>query len=467
MMRWSNKLSQLKPLENVISAFQTSIIGFGEIILLDSWALAKIQTVVLISILLVAGVAGVIAYVLLSGQDQSSDIIKIGLLTDLDAPNGKEDWQAAVLAAEQINAEGGILGREVKVIGEDTDSESGGDIAKISSALTRLLTYHKVDFIYSAVLGGEGLVVQDMIAEHKTIMFCSANTDEMTEKVLEDYDRYKYFFRVGFNESSVFQGITDSLLLVREQTGFNKVGYLAEDFWTKGIREELDYVLPEVYGFDLVYKGTFPVGTFDFTSYFAAAEAAGVEILVPMVILDAGIPLTKEWYDRQSPMLVYGGVLFSASEAESWEQLDGKCECMAVGTYPLVAGYPLTSKTLPAREAYINRWGETPGWGATATYDTLRFILPDAIERAGTTETEAVIKALEKTSIETTSARNFVFTSSHDLMMGENPNNPDADYQLVIYFQWQNGEMVPVYPKKIMEEAGATLTFPDWPGPWD
>jgi branched-chain amino acid transport system substrate-binding protein len=100
-------------------------------------------------------------------------------------------------------------------------------------------------------------------------------------------------------------------------------------------------------------------------------------------------------------------------------------------------------------------------------YDILRFILPDAIERAGTIETDAVIEALEQTSIETSQARNFVFTESHDAMMGENPNDPDADYMLVMLFQWQNGEAVPVYPKKIMEEAGATYTYPDWPGPWD
>jgi branched-chain amino acid transport system substrate-binding protein len=145
----------------------------------------------------------------------------------------------------------------------------------------------------------------------------------------------------------------------------------------------------------------------------------------------------------------------------------GKCDYVTVATFPIVAGYPLTSKTLPAREAYINRWGTIPGWRAAQCYDTLRFILPDSIERAGTIETEAVIKALEEAIIETTSAKNFVFTSSHDLMMGENPNNPDADYQLVMYFQWQDGEMVPVYPEKIMEEAGATYMFPDWPGPWD
>jgi len=53
------------------------------------------------------------------------------------------------------------------------------------------------------------------------------------------------------------------------------------------------------------------------------------------------------------------------------------------------------------------------------------------------------------------------------VMIGDYVNDPDEDYYIVTYFQWQDGEMVPVYPENIREEAGATFTFPDWPGPWD
>ena len=46
-------------------------------------------------------------------------------------------------------------------------------------------------------------------------------------------------------------------------------------------------------------------------------------------------------------------------------------------------------------------------------------------------------------------------------MVGEGYDEP-------IVFQWQeDGIRVPVYPRYIMEEAGATYIFPDWPGPWD
>jgi branched-chain amino acid transport system substrate-binding protein len=436
--------------------------------MLSSRALTTIQTTVLISIIVISSFAAVLAYFLFNGQYQSAETIKIGVLADLDGVVGRAIWQGTKLAAEQINAEGGLMGKQIEVIGEDTDVESGSDTVKINSALTRLLTFHNVDFIVG-ISANEGFMIQELIAQHKKIFFDIASTeDAYTQRVLDDYDSYKYYFRDSFNATSIFQGMIDGFLHFRELTGLNKIGYLAEDLgWAAGIIEGLDVVLPEL-GFDLVYKGKFPVGTVDFSSYFAAAEAAGVEVMVPLIALSGAIPFVKEYRDRQSPTVVYGGALGGGvTGPEGWEITDGKCEYTTSSALSIFAGYPLTSKTLPVREAYMNRWDELPSSYAAAAYDILRYILADAIERAGTLEVNAVIDALETTSIETTNAKNFVFTSSHDLMMGENPNNPDADYTLVIYFQWQNEELVPVYPKKIMEAAGATYMFPDWPGPWD
>jgi branched-chain amino acid transport system substrate-binding protein len=200
----------------------------------------------------------------------------------------------------------------------------------------------------------------------------------------------------------------------------------------------------------------------DFSSYFANAEAAGVEVLVPLILGEGGIPFCKEYYDRQSPIAVLMGNNYLASDPRGWEWTDRKCNHMAFVTVPITAGYPLTSKTLQTRDAYMNRWGEDITWGAANNYDIIRFILTDAIERAGTIDTDAVIEALEETSVETSNERNFAFTPSHCIMYEK-----DQDYYSVMVFQWQNGMQVPVYPKSIMEEAGASYTFPDWPGPWD
>jgi len=435
--------------------------------LLDSKALTKIQSIILIAIIVVAAVGGV-AYVLWDGPSQSSDTIKIGVLADLDGLQGKPILQAAQLAVEEINAEGGLLGKKLEVIGEDTDIETEEDTAKINFALTRLLTYHNVDFVLGQVTGEAALMCQELIAEHKKIMIQMGSAiDTLNQRVLDDYDKYKYFFSVSWNTTSLFQGMTNSIVQCREITGFNKIGYLSEDLsWAKGIMDGLDTFLPQN-GFDLVYQGKFPLGTMDFSSYFSAAEAAGVEILIPLISLEGGIPFVTEWYDRQSPMLIFGGVLSQASILDSWDWTDGKCDDVITAAFPIMMGYPLTSKTLPAREAYINKWNETPKQFTAHAYDSIRFILADAIKPANTLDTDSLIEALEETSIETTQARNFVFTPSHAVMMKKDFWDSNIDDMLVLLFQWQDGELIPVFPKMLMEEVGASYTFPDWPGPWD
>jgi hypothetical protein len=46
-------------------------------------------------------------------------------------------------------------------------------------------------------------------------------------------------------------------------------------------------------------------------------------------------------------------------------------------------------------------------------------------------------------------------------------DDPDYEHGPGLGFQWQNGELVPMHPKWLMDEAGSSYMFPDWPGPWD
>ena len=438
--------------------------------MLDSRALTKIQSITLIVIVILAVLGGAAAYILLNRQSPSSEKIKIGVLADLDA-GGKHMWQGAVLAAEELNAEGGILGRQVEVIGEDTDFESGTDLTKINSALTRLLTYHNVDFVIGLAAGEMGPMIQEVIAEHKKIYIAFGGIpEELTQRVTDDYDKYKYFFHMGPNTTVLNRLRIEVLLHAREITGFNNIGYLIDDHpYTAGLREELDNRLPEL-GFNLVYKGKFPpFTTVDFSSYFAAAEAAGVEILMPQSIFDSGIPLVKEYYDRQSPMVLYGGFVSKMGYLESWEQTGGKCTYSTLNIEGVTVGYPVTSKTVAFHDAYVERWGMAPFFLGANSYDSIRFLLFDALERAGTTEIEEVIKALEEGEGENTLVRKGAFASSHSILWTEGSlDNPD-DYGLIYsLFQWQeDGSFVPIFPKWLMEEAGATYTYPPWEGPWD
>ena len=433
--------------------------------MLDSEAVTKIQSILLIAIIAVAAVAGSLAYMLWFQPPQSTGTIRIGICADLDMPEGKDAWQGAVLVAEQLNAKGGILGRNVTIVAEDDDSESGPDIAIASNAMTKLITVDKADYIIS---GWQFLMqYQDICAEHKKILLAVTNTvDNYTQRVLDDYGKYKYCFRTApCNTTTANLGMLGEIVTLGNYTGFTKVAFLTQDYGasSRQLAATLASSLPE-YGMELVYSGFVPITTTDFTSYFTAIEASGAQILFPIIVTEAVRPLVIEWYDRQSPFVLWG-VMWLAAESSFWTLTEGKCDTITFAGSPAVAGYPLTNKTLPAREAYVQRWGEVPTDAAIGAYDALRFILSNAIERAGTTETEAVIQALEKTNVETSSARHFVFTSSHDVMVGA-INDPNAGYVVMCDFQWQNGTQVPVKPESIMKEAGAAYKYPAWVGPW-
>ncbi|MCJ7614783.1 ABC transporter substrate-binding protein [Candidatus Bathyarchaeota archaeon] len=435
--------------------------------MLNSKALTKIQSVVLVAIIVVAVVGGVAAYVFLNDQEQSSGTIKIGVLGDLDMLIGKSAWEGVVLAAEQINAAGGVLGRTIEVIAEDSDSESGTqDIVVASAALNRLLGVHKVDYILTPDGTPFMLSYQETISEHKTILFgVLSSNDEFTQRVLDDYQKYKYYFRTFPNATHALFGFTDSLVSLREYSGFNKIAFLAHGGFREFVPIFSNFV-SEGYDFEVVYSEFFITDTLDFSSYLAGVEDSGAEILYVWVGTEDGIRLVKEWYDRQSPCVIWGYNAY-VGDANGWELTDGKCEHTTNGGFPVTAGYPLTSQTLPMREAYFERWGKYPLHVAAAAYDTLRFILYDALERAQTTETETVITSLEETSIETSLARDFVFTHSHDVMGSTDINNPEEDYMVGMLFQWQDAKLVPMTPQKIKEEAGSIYTYPPWPGPWD
>jgi branched-chain amino acid transport system substrate-binding protein len=313
-------------------------------------------------------------------------------------------------------------------------------------------------------MAGFSNVYQEKTAEFQKILFHTGDpSDALTQKVLDDYDRYKYFFRLGvsLNNSINTELLVESIVVCREYTGFNKVAILAHDFGIGELAYSSYVAGLEEYDFDVVYTSLTPFSTIDFSSYFAQAEVAGAEIFFPLVFgKDFTIPFIKEYFDRQSPMVIWG---LPGVWSDLWELTEGKCDLATCAGQSVTVGYPLTSKVLPTREAYFDRWGEEIEASAAYAYDVVRFILPDAIERAGTIETEAVIAALEKTEIETSLAKKIAFTPSHDTLV----TTVGEDYWVYCLFQWQDGQLVPVYPQENMIDAGVSYMFPDWSGPWD
>jgi branched-chain amino acid transport system substrate-binding protein len=113
----------------------------------------------------------------------------------------------------------------------------------------------------------------------------------------------------------------------------------------------------------------------------------------------------------------------------------------------------VTPKTLPFVNAFVKRFGNTPSYCGYTAYDQVYYIA-DAIKRAGSTDPDKLVAALEKTD--------YVGTIGRVQFKGRDTANPHAlkigpATITGLMLQWQNGKQVNLWPAKV---ANGKLKFP-------
>ncbi|BBD41498.1 branched-chain amino acid ABC transporter, periplasmic branched-chain amino acid-binding protein (plasmid) [Aminobacter sp. Y103A] len=125
-----------------------------------------------------------------TAQAQAADPVIIGAplqMTGGGAADGIEFKRGLELAAEEINAIGGILGREVKIVVADT--ESGGD-DKITSAGQRLIDNDGANALIAGYNFGSQVALQNVAADASIIYMHADTARAHTELVKADPDKY-------------------------------------------------------------------------------------------------------------------------------------------------------------------------------------------------------------------------------------------------------------------------------------
>jgi branched-chain amino acid transport system substrate-binding protein len=106
-------------------------------------------------------------------------------------------------------------------------------------------------------------------------------------------------------------------------------------------------------------------------------------------------------------------------------------------------------------DAYTKRWGVEPeGLGTSSSYMAV-YVLKDAIQRAGTLDSNKVVEALEKTDMMGVYGRVRFDPKSHQIIPSTDPKEGAVGSIL----QWQDGKRVVVYPKSI---AMGEILLPPW-----
>lgn len=367
-------------------------------------------------------------------------LLKVGAPGPLQLGVGQGILYGLQLAAGEINARGGILGRRLTVIPEDEAETPEVGIA----AIRKLLEQDKVDVLIGGQTSGVTLAQLPHIARAKVIYLgVGAASPLITEHVRRDYNTYKYIFRVSpLNSTYLGIGLADFLDdFVRSELKLTRIAILGENLvWVQGVLPALERRLAEKRGLEVVYKELFDVRVTDFTPIFSKIRASGAQFLVPIVSHASSDVMAKAFASLRLP-LPWGGIDVKSQEGDHCEKLGGAPigQIVLFGTPPLRVA--LTPKTIPFFDKYVEKFRREPVYTSFGAYDAL-YIYKEAVERARSFDPERVIPQLERTNYVGTGSR-IAFDEAHDLRYG-------PGYARLNYVQWQDGcKRALIWPKDV------------------
>jgi len=376
----------------------------------------------------------------------AADVIKIGVIGPMNFMQGKGHWDGATLAAEEINAQGGIqVGKKkMKVELVKADSNEFISMTDATNAMERLMTQDKVDFVTGGFRSEAVLAMQDIAMDYKKLFLgCGAAHPEICARVGKDYKRYKYWFRITpINSNYLVKVCLINLATVsgtlKKELGIQKpnVAIVAEKaMWIDPMVEAIKANVPKM-GMELVGIWRPSDKATDVTAELTAVQRADAQIIFTIFSASVGITFARQAGELMIPA-AFVGINVESQKDGFWAATQGKGN-YAVSMSTFVRGVSYNDLTEPFVEKYISRFGELPTYTAV-TYDAIKSTLGEAIEEAGTIDTEKLIPVIEKAERITTAAPKAKFDKNHDLFFG-------PGYATGITFQWQDGKMKGWWP---------------------
>jgi branched-chain amino acid transport system substrate-binding protein len=374
--------------------------------------------------------------------------------------------RALTLAVEEINAAGGVdVGGEMRPfkleVIDTRDLEAGVPTSEALLAVEKLILERNADFIIGGPVRSEAaLAAMDLMSKHQKVQILTtgALTPALHAKIAEEYDKYKYVFRITGEAKSMVGDIIKVLETIRAGHGFDQGYIIIQDVaHARPGGDILNKILTDkgwtIHGLDV-----YPTGTTDFSTSLLNAKDSGAQVLILWMDMPESSILLKQWYDLQVPALPFGSILSAAEQPGFWEATEGKGEYTIANL--VNAGNAWTEMTEWAQRfyrAYEERWGLPPeAYGTSSSYMAV-YVLKDAIERAGSLDPEAIITALEQTDVMGVYGRIRFDPQSHQVIPSDDPEEGAVGTMI----QWQDGERVTVFPAAA---AVGELKLPPWMG---
>lgn len=380
----------------------------------------------------------------------AADTLKIGVIAEAQAIAGASIPQAAQLAADEINAKGGIDGRKIEIVSYDNHSSSADSVR----AFQRAVNEDKVNVVISSYISEVVLALEPWASRLKTpFVTPGAASNEISKSVHADYEKNKYTFHGYLTSAALALSVCDAAKeLLVDQKHMKTAVIMSEDAaWTKPLDVGYEECLPKI-GLKVVDHIRFSPDTTDFTPIFNKVEAAKPDVIITG-ISHVGVQPTVQWKNQQVPIPMFGISSQATNETFGKDTNDAAEGVLYQGVSgPNVA---VTPKSVPFAEDFKKRYGNYPSYAGHTAYDEVYYIA-DAVKRAGSVEADKVVDALEKTDWEGTIGRVQFYGKddpfTHSIKYGKGLITG-------LMLQWQGGKQVAVWPKEV---AKSDLKFPSF-----
>jgi branched-chain amino acid transport system substrate-binding protein len=377
-------------------------------------------------------------------------------------------WDAAraiTLATEEINAQGGVtIGKEKRPfkieIMDTRDLEPGVPVSDALLVVEKLILEKNADFIVGGPVRSEAaLAAMDLLSKYKKVSILTTGvlTPAYHKRVEAEYDKFKYCFRISGEVAWMVVGeFIPCLMEIKTKHNLNRLFIMIQDVAHARAGGDLVEKMSKEKGWEVLGKEVFPTGTTDFSVGLMKAKRENAQVILIWMDMPETSILLKQWYDMKIPALPYGTIISAAEEPGFWKATEGKGEyAMASVVNAGNAPSNATPWTMKFVEAYKKRWKTEPeGYGTSSSYMAV-YTLKDAIERAGTLNSDAVVAALEKTDLMGVYGRIKFNPKNHQVIPSVDPNEGAVG----TIFQWQAGKRIVVFPPKI---AMGEVKLPPW-----
>ncbi|OIP27125.1 MAG: hypothetical protein COY46_01515 [Chloroflexi bacterium CG_4_10_14_0_8_um_filter_46_9] len=313
-----------------------------------------------------------------------AETIKIGVVLDLTGDlgaMGNRILNGARLAADEINAAGGVLGKEVELVVEDgaTDPATGFDRVK------KLVTVDGVEVITGPMITGTSLLAIPYAQEQQVPLI----TPSATGIPLSEVEGTEWFFRTCLRDDA--QGMVLADVIVDK--GYTRLATIVLDnTYGKGLETAIVERLDDVgWQGEHVVSIHYAEGTKDYRTELQQIKDSSPDVVFACTYCDDGIIVFKQALDLGLDEIAwlgcdgnYGSGLFA--EPGSAEFME---KAFVAGTRTVGAG----SKYDEFSAAYELAYGEAPQVYCDTMYDAV-WAAANAIEAAGVYDGEAIRVAL-------------------------------------------------------------------------